>query len=70
MYTLNMLEVINPAVEGKGYCKRYINGRRVSDTRWWLAFAHSTSRDSLVTNGKNGKWYHRQALRCRINFGE
>lgn len=70
MHTLNMLEVINPKVEGKGYCKRYINGRLVPDIRWNLAQCHAQTKDCYQTTGKNGKWYHRHTIRSPINFAK
>lgn len=70
MHTLNMLEVINPSIAGAGYCKQYINGRRVSSTRWHLAQAHAQSKDCLQTSGKGGKWYHRSVIRCPIDFSK
>lgn len=70
MYTLNMLEVLAPGVDGPGYCKRYINGRRVGQMRWDLAGAHAQAKDCFQTTKRKGKWYYRHVIRCPIDFSK
>ena len=70
LVSLDMLEVINPNASGKDYCKRYINGRRVSAMRWDLANCHAQAKECFITTDKRGKWYRRYVVRTAINFAK
>ena len=68
MKSHDMLEVI-----GKdGSAKRYINGRRTTNSRWDLCQCYARmggSLDCFITRiAKDGRVFHRHVARCKIDF--